>query len=488
MSYYRSATYSENKRYCYKIESYAGFDAASQEDGMPLNYAPYGYNIRIANGCLTEGYGVGYATVGGHRIPSTLSGGIGIKKLFLYKRFDRTSGVRDDRLIVLGDTGEIYQANLSTASSFASVDAQVSSMNVTFLNCEYQNKDYLFISSDRGEIILYDGTTATTYTDKPYLTDACVYNNRIYAVAGSGKNALLYSGVWNPTSWGDNDKISFPDEGGKLLKVLVLKDNLFIFRERSVYRFTAYQGSSGYSLTQVLVTETPIYANSATVCGSMLYVATGEGFFRYNGSTFERCWQSLFPLIDDLSGCAAKSFRGRYFLACRMKTEGETVGDEGRLVQNNAVLGIVDEKDVSVLRGTDVCGFVPVTYNDDSALFLQFTYGYKMYDIGMLDESGKLFSASLQKKWRSPVSCLSHLQYGKRLRKIFLRPSGNVTLQVILDDTYEFQLGNGGSVQAVFVNKKADAVGLVLTSTAASFRPGSIEMEFELPERSIYDK
>lgn len=490
MKYYAKNRYETPKEFVYKIERFCGVDAATEEEALPLGYAPYAYNVRFGGGAMLQGYGVGYAAIGGRYLPGMITVGETIEKVFLYKRFDRTTGVRDDRLIVQSNENKLYEADLTTDTAFHEINVELGGDKLTFLNCEYNEKDVLWICDDHGHLILYDGTTVQTMNDTPYLSDACVYNGRVFASSGAGANVLRFSAENNPAEWREEEgagKVTFPDEGGKILRVAPFKESLLIFREYGVWRYVGYPRASAYTLNRIYATEQPIYGKSVCVCGDKVIFVTGNGFYAYDGSNVTGVYRNLFPLADGLDDCAGCYYDNKYFFALRMKKDTEVVGDEAVISGNNAFFAIGDGF-LSITRGTDVKEFIPVEVGGVTALLCAFGSGYHPMDIGMVTDDGKIFSVSPKKKWKSPLSTLGKLSKDKFVRKIYVHASGEITLACITDERQEFVLPSGARTHCVYVGRRADAVGLELASTADRFTAYGLEIEFDIRKRGYYER
>ncbi len=491
MRYNCQNRYTVPKKYLYKVEKFSGIDGVEREK-LPFNYASYGYNVRFSAGEIKEGNGIEYAKIGNRYIPGTGTTGEGIQRLFLYKRFDRSTGIRDDRLIVYSDGEKLYQADLATARSFSQINVTLGTDNLTFLNCEYNGQDVLWICDDRGHLVIYDGTNVQTMSDTPYFSDACVYNGRVYATSGSGNNVLRFSAENDPTEWRESEgagKVQFPDDGGKILRCVVYKESLIIFREYGVYKYVRYPGSSTYTLTKVFCTEQPIYPKSVCVCDGRLIFLSGKGFYALDGSVVTAIWKNLFPLIESAKNCSAACFDNRYYLTFSMKKDGTQVGEENAYFVNNAFLVVdADGKEYGITRGADVAEFIPVEYKGETELFCRFTHSYHTFDIGMVGNSGKVFSTSLKKVWYHPVSLCASAGEKVILKKIFLRSSGEITVKVKTDVEQEFSIPAAGRNHCIVIGRKGDAVGLTLTSTADKITVTDMEMEFDKSNRGVYDE
>ena len=120
-------------------------------------------------------------------------------------------------------------------------------------------------------------------------------------------------------------------------------------------------------------------------------------------------------------------------------------------------------------------------------MLCRFSYGYHVYDVGMVTETGRVFSVALKKLWRSPKTTVSLLGKKKYLRKIYIRSSGQARLYVDCDENVVCDLPQSSKTHCVYVGKNADAVGLTLTSTADHFTLYGMEIEFEVRGRSVYE-
>lgn len=479
------------KRYSYPITSFAGIDAANDEASMPLTYASYGYNICMEKGVLKNGIGLGLAKINNEFIPSAGIYGLKILKIFHYYRYDYELSQRDDRLVVLLDDQKIYSGRL-TDQVFAPTGMEMQSSNVTFINYHYQDKDCLLICSDAGKMYIYDGSQANIITNAPKLNSACIHYERVYGTMNIGNNRLYFSDQLDPTNWNvslsEGGYISFPDEGGKVTRVVSFKSSLYIFREYAIHRLTAFADQTDYILSKVYTTNNLIFDKTVAVCNNFIVFLAEDGLYRFDGTNCVKILREITPLITEKAYSAACFFDNKYYLATAMRRDDMVVGDEYKVLKNNAIITVdFDINDISIFRGSDVREFTPLNLDYCSVLLVTFHHLLRAFVVGMVEKNGNLFGVPLQKKWRSPYTDLNYMNKDKVLRRIFISSDSPITLRTELDKVYSYNIYSNPKAQMITINKKTDKIALEVLTTASEFAVRGIILEFDVIKRSIYD-
>lgn len=482
---------SKVNRQNYPINSFAGIDAAKEEASMPLTYASYGYNIAMNNGVLTNSIGISTAKINEEYIPSSGIYGKKILKIFLFYRYDYELGERDDRLIALLSDKKVYQAKL-TDDSFTLTDMNMESTNVTFLNYHSSDKDCLLAFSDAGKMYIYDGTTVSAVASAPKLNSACIHNDRVYGTMNIGNNRLYFSDELNPSNWnnaiGEGGYISFPDEGGKVMKVIAFKNNLYIFREYCIHRLSVYTDKTDYTMTKVFVTNNLIFDKTVAICNNEIVFLAADGFYKFDGFSCTKILREIDPIISEKTYSCACFFNNKYYLATALIRDEVTVGDESGNLKNNGIIIVdFDLNLVEIFRGTDVKEFTPLNLDYANKLLITFNHLLRCFVVGMVDESGALFGAPLAKKWRSPYTDLNYINKDKVLRRIYINCNSPAIIKVKLDKEYSYNLYSAEKAQMIIINKKTDKIGLEITTIANKFCVRGAILEFDVIKRSIYD-
>lgn len=478
-------------RYSYPIISFAGFDAETKEDGLPLNYATYGYNIRMRNGVLTNGIGIEYPNFNGENFPDISYELSKVSKLFFYKHFDYNSGEKNDRVIALLGNKQVYQGFLNSERFTCINDFNFSSTNVTFLNYYHNNADYLIGISDKNEMKMYDGNVVTNANGIPNLIDACVHYGRIFGVVAKSSR-IYFSAVLNPTDWseslGAGGYITLTDEGGQIKRIINFKDALYIFREYAIHKLTAFGEQTDFNLSKVFISNNQIYTNTAAVCNDRIIFLADDGFYSFDGYVCKKILRGIFPLLADNRYSNGCYFNHKYYLASKIRADNVKVGDEDSVypLKNNAVIIYdLDLGEVSIFRGGDIKGFLPVSLENVNRLFVYFNNTPRMYAIGQICDTGKFFNTKLHKKWQSPVTNFEKLSKDKVLKRIYLTASAPITLRAKLDNDYDFALFSSNRAQMIPVNIRADKIGLEITTDEDNFSVNGILLEFDFIRRNL---
>ncbi|MFA6866662.1 MAG: hypothetical protein WCR54_04010 [Clostridia bacterium] len=488
--YMREDIYPSVSRYDYPIKKFAGVDAYSKEESLALNYAKYGYNIGIINGILTKGMGINVASSLQNSFPAFQDKNRVIKKMFFYKHFDYENNCQDDRLIVYVDDEYVYQAKMTDDGFNIINGSRIQGGDACFCNYNYQGKDCLLCEgSGEGEFIIYDGSVVTRISCDSVLSQLCIHKERVFGIEKGG-NKLFFSATFNPTNWNvsltEGGYLELADGSGFIKKIISYKDSLYIFKEYSIYKLNAYGEQSEFSLSKIFESNNFIYENSIVVCNNNIIFMADDGFYLFDGYSCTKILQGIFPLIEDKNYIESCYFNHKYYLSCKIKTDDEVIGDEtDTVIKNNAILSIdLANNDIEIFRGCDIKGFVPVSINSINKLFVYFNSTDRKYQIGQIDQSGKLFDTPLAKKWESVVTDFELLDKDKVLRRIYIKTACDVTLITHIDGDYSYNIvGVNGASALVVINKRAEQIGLTITSDDENFVVRGILLEFDLIRR-----
>ncbi|HOO22976.1 MAG TPA: hypothetical protein PKY53_04770 [Clostridia bacterium] len=486
--YLRNDVAGKVTRYNYPITAFSGIDADAKEDSLALNYGVYGYNIAVRNGVLTDGMGIESPSYDGSHFPETRQNLAAVRSMFVYKHFDYANGVKNDRLIGFYDDGQVYQGSFLMTRLVPIERMTFTSRHVTFLNYYADERDYLCAIGDNGEMKLYDGFDVTDVSDCPALSDACVHYGRIYGVVDRATR-IYFSAPLDPANWNhgltEGGYIALTDEGGQVKRIVSFKDSLYIFREYAVYRLVAYADQTEFTLSKVFTGDNKIYSGSVTVCGDRIVFLADDGFYSFDGYTCKKVLRNIFPLIENGENAAACCFNHRYYIALKMRTDEKVVGDEREtdqyIMTNNAVISYdLDLGEVSIFRGADVGGFIPYSAENVNKLYVHFNMYYRIGQVGVITETGRLFGQSLHKKWVSPRTNFEIINLDKVLKKIYIRSAAPVKLTARMENDVEYNLSASYSAQMVPVNRRADKIGLVIETDADNFAVSGMILEFDL--------
>lgn len=413
-------------RMSYPISSFEGIDAYKPENQLPLKIGSYGYNIQFKGGNLQGTIGVGNPTyvVGEttRTLPTLNFHGDRLKRMHHYRCVK--NGVQKDLLIGFSKEGHFYTTRLNNQEEFFllnGIEAEEGS-DAEFVNYYMNGKDTLLIFYSGG-IASYDGETLTLKGSSPCLKSTALIYDRVFGIDGNDK--LYFSAPLNPTDFsveGGGGSLSFMDEGGRLLKIMVLGSELYVFREYAIYRLSVLGAPKDYVLQKVLSTDSIIVPGSISDVGGSLYLCVGTKLYVFNGYTLREIQKGLTALIESTAYSASTFFDNYYYLSCLLKTEGEIIGDELDLpikCNNGIILINVITGSVGIMRGADVVSFVPVLTDAVKEIFVVYANS-RSHRAGKITYDGAIYGTPLKKLWRSARTDLGDKVNLKHLKRIFV--------------------------------------------------------------------
>lgn len=488
------------RRTRYDITHFRGVDADTPEDSLSINYCSYGYNIRLYGGELSQSFGVGEAeyTACGNEValPRLDTQGQKILKMHHYLRYDRDTGDTCDELIVYGTLHHYFRCSLTETGGFTYFNAVFNESDETdFINYYMDDKDCCLIFMGSGGLCIYDGSDAyKQYPDVPGMSSVCMHYDRVFGVSTAEPDTIYFSAPLKPYEFAPDaggGSISLMDAGGKILKIVSFKNYIYIFREYSVYRLTAYVDPTEYSLSRIFSAKDKIRTDTVASDYSMMVFVAGNEMYSFDGYEVKKFFPKVVPLVADASRAAGCIFGNRYYLAAVMKKEGdEQVGDESPqglgIVVNNAIFAFdLYSEGIDIVRGADVIGFTGVTNSEMQKLFVRFGNNRGSH-VGMINDSGKLFSLPLAKHWRSPKSNLGEIVDAKILRRLYLTSAYDVNLTVIADDE-AYTRKMRGSVRATGTSFNAIGDGFALQIDAVGDKLSVTEIQMLIDVNRRYN-
>lgn len=461
------------------------------DDTLSLGYAKYACNVKLGNGFVSAARGLQQARVNGTLLPTSVSIGSGIEKAFFYRKFNAQTHTYEPIVLYQLRNNEVYKASVYAG--------QLERLNVgpvravEFTNFHRESGDLVVMLDGNAHIMTFDGTSGAQIDFTPALRQAAAYNDKLFALDADDVYKIRFSAKNDPLEWDDTTlgagSIRFTDDGGELKKVVVCGDSLYVFRDYSVYRLTAYTDINSYSLTRVLSTQGKIYPKTVGVWDNTMYFYTENGFYSVKGNTVRTLWKDEFTLIDDASNAAGYCYGGQYLITARLKTdENGAVGDEASCRVNTGFLAIdIQTPGVEISRGTDVIGFTSGDIDGKNYLFFLNATGLRGMHISMWSGDEKLYGNNWEKRWYSPVLTLGGMRLSKTIRNVHIRVPVAMRVAVLLDGIpYTYDLNGSAVIQTLPVNKCGNTLQLYVSGTDDGFRMSGFEIEYETTERRGY--
>lgn len=485
-SYFRKDLVPRYKSFTYPIKSFSDFDAGSNEDNLPLSHGVYGYNVRIKDGKLRQGLGIDYVKIYGSYFPTTVSLGYLLVDGAVYRRYDYVNNKRDDMFIAQLSNGKIYYMRFSDWQYVYS-GIQITPEKVTFLNYHDSGKDLFLIMTKSETSYMFDGSVFSEITAPPSVW-ACVHGTRVFSVNGAN-HRLSYSKALDPKVWtvadGEGGYVNFPDEGGALTGVISWKNCIYVFREYAVHKITAYVDDKDFVVSKVFDAGSYIYMESVAVCNGTIVFLTDDGFYSFDGYIAKKVMRELFPLIKTKSVCRGAYFGNKYHISADLVSGDEIVGDEkdGRTERNGIISHDLVTGETNIFRGADVRRFVYLNLDKKNELLFVFNGNRRGFNVGAFSDTGRLFESPLGKLWRSPYTDLGSIESVKVLKRIFIRTKEDIKLTLKLDKKYPIDLVGGEQAKMIPVNRRAERVGMEISTDSDFMDVNGILMEFDFIRR-----
>ncbi len=476
-----------------RISPFKGVDASTAASLLAPNFSPNTYNFTFSGGALRAKIGIDKAELGlltdkkfRHYLPA-LPENEKIENLHFYRKYNFTESKRDDKIVVRTNTGSYYVAPCWSTGTFDKIDGIAVTGDDCSVNYRFNGKDVLIVAGKGGGLYIYDGESISYAQNAPSITSMCVHYERIYATVAGESNSLWFSDDFDPSNWNtsleEGGFINFDDDGGRVIKAVSFLDHVYVFRDYGIVRLTAYGSQENYSVSKIYASASRIIADTIALCGDRIVFLTDEGLFSFNGYTLTHIASKIENLFyGDRTEARGAYVKGHYYLACRLRAdEKEILSETDHGSTNNCVVRInLKTGDTDILRGADVKGLVSVECLHISEM-LVFFRGEHSHDIGMMSESGKLFSTLLPKHWESAQTDLGRADKTKTVRTVNVSTSTDLNFTVTLDGKSKTYFVKGGTEpKKIVVNKKGKTVGFAVDTDKKDPLVSAITVEADL--------
>ncbi len=477
----RAAAY--NRR-TVNLNAFAGINAETAENLLPLNYSPLSYNFTFKKGALQSEMGIGEATVtsltssNSRHALAQLPDGKSPKTLHVYRKYDFTNQIRADKLIVRTSDNNYYETKLFQTDTFHAVTNLTAVGKDCSVCYRYNGSDLFILCSENGSLYTYDGTTTTEIAAAPKMTSMCVHAERVFATVSGEQNKVWFSDDFNPANWVVSGTgagyISFDDEGGKVIKVVQFLNYVYVFRDFGIERITAYGDQTDFSVTKLYMSSARIYPDTIVSMGDAMVFIADDGLHICDGYNVRAAAESLNGFLPiDKQKVVAAGLNGKYYFAADLNFGADninTVLDESDVTHINDSLVEFDLSNgsFSILRGADILGLTAVKVHTEASLYMTF-HGANGGKIGRFTPNGKYFTDALPKYWTTGYTDLGYPSRRKTVREISLISSCDITLGVELDgECLEYEVKGGSLPARVIVNRCGSRLRVYIKTTVAN--------------------
>ena len=451
---------------------FKGIRTRADQNSLGWEYSPETYNFAYEDGALTGGLGIdaarGFFAAGEDarwECPH-LPEGVYVSGMFVYQR--RSMGQYDDRLVVHTTKGELYYIGIF---KFQDVWHKIEDCTIngtaTAISYNYDGKDVLLISSPESPLCIIDDATVKQVTNAPRLSSLAVHYERVYGTYNGTRNEVWFSDDFNPENWNVSSEeggyITFADECGECLAVVSFLNYLYIFRERGIFRLTAYGDQQEFSLKKLFIGAGYIYKNTIALCGDRIMFLADDGMHVFDGYDVSDAVPEL-PELMFKRYCRGAYHDNHYYLACF-----SLIPELSPSGMRNDLLVRYDLRDGSMemLAGYDVVVLGVCNVHHASDLLIATADNVYGNRIGSLSDSGKVYGTPTRKVYKSPYGDLGSGGF-KTVRSIDVTTESDVDIIVVTDGKrHTFRVKGSGLPQTVFVGKSGRKIAIELHSEQA---------------------
>ena len=270
---------------------FKGFVSDRDERVLGWEYSPETLNFAVDGGVLTGKLGIDAARGFVKNMPEAywnipdLPDSSGIRRIF---HFRRDLAADADRLVVQTIGGDFYEIDLFTASStWSAIEGLHADEDAVAVNYKYDGKNILIVSAPDLAITVYDGATVTPVTNGLKFAALEVHGERVFGVYNGKRGSVWFSDNLDPTDWtvsaDAGGYIAFGDDCGDAIGLVSFLGYLYIFRERGIYRLTAYGDQGEFMLKKLFTSTGCIYKDTIALCGDRIMFLDDEGVMSFDG-------------------------------------------------------------------------------------------------------------------------------------------------------------------------------------------------------------
>lgn len=385
----------------YLLSEFLGLRQGKENSTLPANYTDKCFNFTMQDSRLKEGYGVKkLKSVDGDDYEPTQ---YTIERIYAYP-----SNKRNERELVLSAEDVIYR--LKESEKYWQFQNLFPSHEEGALTTVDERPVLLIPKKNKG-IYIYDGFNFSDAEVNIAPTAMCSHYGRVFAVDKNDEYRLIFSDVGDPTNWNvsldEGGRIYMDVEDGRILKLISHGGHLYIFREYSIYRLTAYGDQRDFVMKKVANTTAKVWKDTVALCDNRIIFLTRAGAYQFDGYNVGEIMKGYSSYLTGIVGKPFGSFfNGKYYLALKNKySDGKNSVEGSDNVSNddiNDTLLTYDTQsgDVSLSSNVYIKNMQPLRSRDGEECLL--AVGYSLYYLGYVDKGSGFFERPVEKIWESP--------------------------------------------------------------------------------------
>lgn len=435
----RNTNFPKSKKLSLSISSFnKGLSLKYDKNLSNIEYASEIENFSFDSGALTDGIGFDnvFNNIAKPAEIQTLSSDLqnvgNIEKIIYFYKFNSKTQTRQDKLLFISSTFEVYFVNLyDTQKQLSKLRNVKFTSSPVAISYRLNGEDVIIFSSETDNMTVWDGEkNPYEVLDSPHISSMTVHFERLFATVDGEKNSIWFSDELDPTEWSisldEAGFIEMIDERGALLKVVSFLDYVYIFREFGISKLSAFGNQSTFSCSNLYVSSGRINPESVCVCGDKILFLASDGIYKFDGVDTVKILTNIEDGFKGLNNNnAVACFSGSsYFLACNFLCESNYLNtlleiDTTSFSLKNIVKGY-DFKFICAIKSTDFEGVFTIVKESSKNAFLPAT----------IVKNGKYFGIPTKKVWNSQISNIGDSFCEKVLKNIYVQTSTPIKIVV----------------------------------------------------------
>ncbi|MBQ0017548.1 MAG: hypothetical protein KBT30_02835 [Clostridiales bacterium] len=409
---------------------------------------------------------------------------VGVKSLCLYRQYSTILNCRTDKLAFFGDDNYMWYFKLLTQYPYYT---KMNTLHLTekpfVYNMKVCGSDSMIVSSKTDGTYLWGSDSAPILlANCPKLVDICEHKGRLYSILCGEQNFIRYTSNYNVSEWTNNltvqeGNIELNDSLGKINKLFSFAGYLIAIRDYGITRITTYDNSSKYTLNNIYATGNKIYSMTAQICGDELIMLTKGGIVKFDGvsaKTIAVNYEKLLKNIDN-KNARASFHAGKYYLACKTKTESE---DES--INNSLIVYDIETGKTNFVFGIDIADLISVQVDSLDKLVFCFN-GTNDREIGELSNNGKFFNESSKKEIISPLLNLEFSNKKKHIEEFSILSKHDVKITIFTEKESRTYVVRGKDIlSTVKVRLNGKQVGFKIECESENAYISDFELKIKL--------
>ena len=333
-----------------------------------------------------------------------------------------------------------------------------------------QNQKMTLLIFDDNGLHEWDGANVSTLCEQPLIDDVVIYAERVFGIDLQDKTLLRFCDHLNPSDWTNSqDQIGYirlDDNFGKIAKIAVLDNLLFVFGEQKIAKIQATSSPENFFVQKLYCLNGKIQKDTIQVCGDQIVFLCDDGLYIFDGNKTEKICQDLQNHFES-SQSNSCVFGTKYYLACKMDFfDGRRIGCENDAFENNVLFEYdLQKQKHKISRGVDLS---QVTATKDKLFFVTGN------QVGQVSDSGNFFGKPMEKVWETAYGDFG-ISSKKVVKSVQLHTLTNLVLKICADNkSYSFFINGKKSLQKLKLGVSGNMFKICFETTSSKpfvFKP-----------------